>query len=116
MPGPMQSVYYATKAFVTSFSQALAEELKETGITVTALCPGMVDTEFVESSGMGKANIMKYQQVQNPAKTALIGYNDMMKGKLLSFDRPLMKFSTKWVIPFMPRKYLLALTRKIMEQ
>src|SRR5690606_38620052 len=48
LSGPLQSVYYATKAFVTSFSQALAEELRDKGVTATALCPGMVNTEFVE--------------------------------------------------------------------
>lgn len=116
MPGPMQSVYYASKAFVTSFSQALAEELKDTGVTVTALCPGMVDTEFVESSGMGNANIMKFQQAKHPAKTALTGYKDMMKGKLLSFDRSFLRFSTRWIIPLLPRNYLLGLSRKIMDK
>ena len=59
LPGPMQAVYYASKAFVTSFSQALSEELKDKGVTVTALCPGLVNTGFIESSGMqiGRAHV-----------------------------------------------------------
>lgn len=116
IPGPMQSVYYATKAFVTSFSQALAEELRDKGVTVTALCPGMVNTEFVESSGMGDANIMKYQKAANAQETAEVGYHDMMKGKLLSFDKKSMKFSMRWLSPFVPRRTLLKISRKTMEK
>lgn len=116
IPGPMQSVYYATKAFVTSFSQALAEELKDKGITVTALCPGMVDTEFVETSGMGEANIMRFQKAASSKKTAGTGYHDMMRGKLLSFDRKLLKFSMRWLTPFISRRTLLKISRKTMEK
>ena len=116
LPGPLQATYYATKAFVTSFSQAIAEELKDKGVTVTAFCPGIVDTEFVESSGMGTANIMKFQHAANPVKTAMIGYNDMLQGKLLSFDSSLMKFSLRWIIHFIPRRLLLNLSRKVMEK
>src|SRR4051812_3624413 len=47
-PGPLMAVYYATKAYVLSFSEALAEELRNTGVTVTALCPGPTDTDFAE--------------------------------------------------------------------
>ena len=47
MPGPLQAVYYATKAYVTSMSQAVAEEIADSEVTVTALCPGFVDTGFI---------------------------------------------------------------------
>lgn len=116
LSGPLQSVYYATKAFVTSFSQALAEELRDKGVTATALCPGMVNTEFVESSGMGDARIMKFQKAANAQATAEVAYHDMMKGKLLSFDRKLLKFSLRWLTPFIPRRTLLKITRKTMEK
>ena len=52
-PGPMMSVYYATKAYVLSFTEALANEVSGTGVTVTALCPGLTSTGFVDRSGMG---------------------------------------------------------------
>ena len=52
MPGPLQAVYYATKAYVTSFSQAVAEEVREFGISVTALCPGAVATDFVAAGDL----------------------------------------------------------------
>ena len=116
VPGPLQAVYFASKAFVTSFSQAIAEEVKEKGVTVTALCPGMVDTEFVDLSGMGESNIMKHQKPASPQKTAEIGYHDMMKGKLLSFDNRLLKFSINWVVQFFPRKTILKILRKIMDK
>ncbi len=116
LPGPMQSVYYASKAFVTSFSEALSEELRDKGVTVTALCPGLVNTEFVQISGMGEANILKFQKGSHPAKTAHIGYRDMMKGKRLSFDRPLLKIALLWLIPFIPRNTLLKISRNTMEK
>ena len=77
-PGPNVSVYYASKAFVYSFSYALAEELKHTGITVTALCPGTTRTEFFERAGMrlpGRWPVMDAQTV------AEIGYRGLMRGK-----------------------------------
>src|SRR5690554_5778183 len=116
LPGPMQSVYYASKAFVTSFSQALSEELKDKGITVTALCPGLVNTEFVESSGMGEAKIMKFQKAVPAKRTASIRYRDMMRGKLLSFDRTIMKLLIRWLTPFIPRRTLLKISRITMER
>ncbi len=51
--GPYMSLYYASKSFVLSFSEALAEELKGTGVTVTALCPGPTATGFEKNAGMG---------------------------------------------------------------
>jgi uncharacterized protein len=116
LPGPLQAVYYASKAFVTSFSQALAEELKNTGVTVTALCPGPVDTEFLEISEMGNANLLRAQKAAHPKKTARIGYRDMEKGKLLSFDNRLLGFSLRWLIHLLPRKTLLQISRKTMER
>jgi short-subunit dehydrogenase len=116
IPGPLQAVYYASKAFVTSFSQALSEELRNTGVTVTALCPGLVDTEFIDLSGMGESNIAKFQKGTSSEKTARIGYRDMMKGKLLSFDRPLLRITLRWLVPFIPRITLLKISRKTMEK
>ena len=77
-PGPLVNVYYATKAFVYSFSYALAEELAGTGIRVTALCPGMTRTEFFGRAGMrkGKAWLM-----MEPREVAEAGYRGLMKGK-----------------------------------
>jgi short-subunit dehydrogenase len=57
IPGPLQATYFATKAFVVSFSQALDQELRKKGVTVTALCPGPVKTEFIDVAGMSKSKM-----------------------------------------------------------
>jgi short-subunit dehydrogenase len=116
LPGPLQSVYYASKAFVTSFSQALAEELRDTGVTVTALCPGPVATEFFEIAEMQGVKMLKTQKATTPFKTAKIGYRDMVKGKLLSFDSNLLKFSLNWLVPISPRSWVLKVSKMTMEK
>lgn len=116
LPGPLQAVYYSSKAFVTSFSQALAEELNGTGITVTALCPGPVATEFFDTANMHGVKMLKTQKAMTPAKTAAIGYRDMMKGRLLSFDNGLLKFSLLRIVPFVPQKWVLKVSRMTMEK
>lgn len=116
LPGPLQAVYYASKAFVTSFSQALAEELNGTGITVTALCPGPVATGFFDTANMHGVKMLKAQKAMTPAKTAAIGYRDMMKGRLLSFDNGLLKFSLNWLVPLLPRRWVLKVSRMTMEK
>lgn len=116
LPGPLQAVYYASKAFVTSFSQALAEELNGTGVTVTALCPGPVATEFFDTANMHGVKMLKTQKAMTPAKTAAIGYRDMMKGRLLSFDNGLLKFSLLRIVPFVPQRWVLKVSRMTMEK
>jgi short-subunit dehydrogenase len=116
LPGPLQAVYYASKAFVTSFSQALAEELNGTGVTVTALCPGPVATGFFDTANMHGVKMLKAQKAMTPAKTAAIGYRDMMKGRLLSFDNGLLNFSLNWLVPLLPRRWVLKVSRMTMEK
>ena len=80
LPGPGMAVYYASKAYVLSFSEALHRELKPRGIRVTALCPGPVPTEFQTRSGM---RVDRSQQILTlPAdRVAQIGYDGFMRGK-----------------------------------
>jgi hypothetical protein len=83
-PGPLMAVYYATKAYVLSFSEALANELKGTGVTVTCLCPGPTRTEFMDRAGVGTGGILqKKGVVMEAAEVARRGYNGMMKGRRL---------------------------------
>lgn len=115
MPGPLQAVYYATKSFVISFSQAIAEELADTGVTSTALCPGAVDTGFVEAGELEGAALFQ-KPGASPESVAACGYEAMLKGELVKINEPSLNFALGWVIPFLPRKAVLKLSRKGMEK
>lgn len=77
--GPYMSVYYASKAFVLSFSQALREELLPYGVTVTALCPGPTATDFEKNAGIGNQRL--FSAAGSKEKIAKKGYKAMRKGK-----------------------------------
>lgn len=81
--GPLMSVYYATKAFVLSFSQALTRELKGTGVKVTALCPGPIRTNFDNTADLGESGLFKNLKVWDPNVVAEFGYKNMKRGKSL---------------------------------
>lgn len=81
-PGPLMAVYYATKAFLLFFSEALAHELRGSGVCVTALCPGPTRTGFQKRAGMRDTLLFKYA-VMNSREVALAGYEGLMKGKTL---------------------------------
>jgi hypothetical protein len=114
MPGPLQAVYYATKAFVLSFSQAIAEELSGTGVMVTTLCPGPVNTGFVEAGGL--EGVRAFRNAASAESVANCGYNAMEKGKLVTINNGLLGFVLNWVLPLFPRKTLLKISRKAMEK
>jgi uncharacterized protein len=80
-PGPFMAVYFASKAFVLSFSEALSEELRETGVTVTVLCPGPTVTGFQKRAGMERAPIGGRMVTGRAAFVARRGYAGMAKGK-----------------------------------
>ena len=106
LPGPLQAVYYATKAYVASFSNAIAQELSNTNITVTNLMPGATETEFGKTSGMDKTSL--FDKTASANSVALDGYNGMLKGKLdvisgLTFAQKIMLGS----LPFTPKKLVL---------
>ena len=79
-PGPLNSVYHGTKAFVQSFTQAIASEVKDKGITVTALLPGATDTDFFNKADMQQSKVAKEGQLSNAKKVAEDGYNALMSG------------------------------------
>lgn len=80
-PGPLMAVYYATKAYVLSFTEALAEELAGTGVTATALCPGPTTTEFQERAGFGDVPLLRGPLVWDAASVARIGWDGAKRGK-----------------------------------
>lgn len=80
MPNPFGAVYAATKAYVLSLSEALSEELRGTGVTVTALCPGPTSTHFAERSDMGRTRVFA-RNVMDAESVARAGYRGMMRGR-----------------------------------
>jgi uncharacterized protein len=80
MPGPFQASYSASKAFLYSFGEALREELKDTGVTVTVLMPGPTDTEFFERAGMEDTKVGSGKK-DDPAEVARDGFEALMDGK-----------------------------------
>jgi len=114
MPGPLQAVYFATKAYVTFFSNALSEELHDTNITVTNLMPGATESEFGATSGMDKTQM--FTKTASARSVAEDGYNAMLKGKIdvvsgLTGAQKMMMA----MIPFTPKKMLLKQIRKMQE-
>jgi len=83
VPGPWMSVYYATKAFLLSFSQAVDYELKSHGITVTTLCPGPTESEFKVRAGSQRSRLFDAFVMDAP-RVASVGYDGMMKGKAVA--------------------------------
>jgi len=83
VPGPLQSIYYATKAFVISFSEAIANELSNTSITVTVLCPGPTDTEFFDVANMSGIRGLK-RGTATAKDVAEVGYDHMISGKVIA--------------------------------
>ena len=115
VPGPLMAVYYATKAYVLSFSEALATELKNKNITVTALCPGPTETGFETTANLQQSKLFKGKKIPGANEVAKYGYKAMMKGdtvavhglgnKIMMFS---LRFSPRWavrnVVKWMSRK------------
>ncbi|AIQ51335.1 SDR family NAD(P)-dependent oxidoreductase [Paenibacillus sp. FSL R7-0331] len=109
-PGPMMSVYYATKAYVLSFTEALENELSGTGVTVTALCPGLTSTGFVDRSGMGASKLFQSGAIMEAGQVAEEGYRGFLNGKTLIMPgarNRLMKIFPR----FLPRKMVTRIVR-----
>lgn len=114
VPGPFAAVYYASKAYVLSFSQALAEELRGSGVTVTCLAPGATATGFAERAEMKRTLLFKLPMA-DAASVAKAGYRAMMAGKDLvipGLSNKMLALSGR----LMPRRAVLWISRKLIEQ
>lgn len=106
IPGPLQAEYYATKAYITSLSNAIAYEVKDTGVSVTTLMPGAIETGFAKAGGL--TNTKMFYHGAKPADVARDGYKAMQKGKLNVFaglspvQRPFVG-----MMPMMPKKTIM---------
>lgn len=111
LPGPLQTTYYATKAFVNSFSFGLNQEVKRYGVTVTALCPGPVNSGFEAAAGMEGSGLFK--SAATAQSTALKGYKAMEKGKLSVITDLRLKFAFTFLLPFVPKRFVLRSVEKL---
>lgn len=105
LPGPMQSVYFASKAFVTSLTQSIASEIRNSSVTITAFCPGAVATGFVEAGGLEGVGL--WDKAASASSAAEFGMEAMEKGKLVAINDKKYEFFVKAVVPLIPRKLLL---------
>jgi uncharacterized protein len=111
-PGPFMAVYYATKAYVLSFSEALREELSGTGVTVTCICPGATRTEFSKRARMEGAKLFRSEM--SAAEVARLGYKGIQRGTAVvvtGFKNRL----TAQLVPMLPRSAVLKVIRKLNE-
>ncbi len=112
MPGPLQAVYFATKAFVQSYSQALDHEVRPRGVTVTVLAPGYVGTGFADRAGLHGTNLVKGGG-KTPASVAKHGYDAMIQGRLVTVNEAPLSFLVNWVIPLLPRRMVLKMIARM---
>jgi uncharacterized protein len=113
-PGPLMAVYFATKAYVLSFSEAIANELEGTGVTVTVLCPGSTISAFHERTGMADSKLVKGQKMMDAQTVAQIGYDALMRGKTIVIPGLLNKILAKSV-RFVPRNLVTKIVRTMQE-
>jgi uncharacterized protein len=113
-PGPLMAVYYATKAYVIMFSEAIANELKGSGVTVTCLCPGATATKFAGRAKMEESRLFKMGAMRSE-DVARAGYRAMMRGRTMVipglFNKLLMQS-----VRFSPRKLVTAVSRMVQEK
>jgi short-subunit dehydrogenase len=113
--GPLMAVYYATKAYVISFSEGLANELKGTGVTVTCLCPGATDTGFQKRAETENSVLFKRLRPMDAKTVALDGYRALRSGKTLAISG-LHNWLLAESLRFAPRKLVTAISRKMLDK
>jgi len=114
LPGPLMAVYYASKAYVLSFSQALANELRGTGVTVTALCPGPTRTGFQKRGVMEDSRLVQ-GNIADAASVALAGYRGLMAGKTIVIPGVSNQL-IPWVVRLSPRGMVTRVVRRMQER
>ena len=113
--GPTMAVYYATKAYVLHFSEALDNEVRDKGVTVTALCPGATESGFQAAAAMEESALVKGKKLPTSKAVAEYGYAAMMRGKTIAIHG-LMNTILAISVRFMPRKLVVMVTRKMQDK
>lgn len=111
-PGPYMAVYYATKAFVLSFSEAIGAELDGTGVTVTALCPGPTASGFQDKADMHASALVKGKKLPTSAEVAAAGYRAMQRGQRV-FVPGFMNWVMAQSVRFTPRNIVTAMVKQM---
>ena len=111
-PGPLMAIYYASKAFVLSFSEALWEEARGTGVKVSCLCPGPTESKFRERAGTGKTRISRAGTPMTSMSVARMGYDAWQANKRVEVTG-LRNRITASLAPFLPRTILLRIVRNL---
>ena len=113
--GPTMAVYYATKAYVLSFSEAVDNEVSDKGVTVTTLCPGATESGFQAAAAMEESNLVKGKKLPTSKEVAEYGYASMMKGKTVAIHG-FMNWIMANSVRFTPRALVVNITRKIQDK
>lgn len=113
--GPLMAVYYATKAYVLSFSEALDNEVREDGVTVTALCPGATESGFQAAAAMEESNLVKGRKLPTSREVAEYGYAAMLQGKTVAIHGWLNRMMA-YSVRFVPRSIVVRITRKMQDK
>lgn len=112
-PGPKMAVYFATKAYVLSFSQAIGREVKKDGITVTAFCPGPTNTNFMDDSQMIVSKMVAGHTLPTPENVARCAYKAMLSGKTVAIHGTKNRLMAN-LNRFVPRNWATAITDKLL--
>lgn len=113
--GPTMAVYYATKAYVLSFSEAIDNEVRDKGITVTTLCPGATESGFQAVAEMEESNLVKGKKLPSSKEVAVYGYAAMLKGKTVAIHG-VMNWIMANSVRLTPRSIVVKITRKIQDK
>jgi uncharacterized protein len=113
--GPTMAVYYATKAYVLSFSEAIDNEVSDKGVTVTALCPGATESGFQAAAAMEESKLVKGKKLPTSKEVAEYGYKAMLRGKTVAIHGLMNAFLANSV-RFMPRAVVVKVTRMMQDK
>ncbi len=114
-PGPLMAVYYATKAYVLSFTEALANEVAGSGVVVSCFCPGATDTGFAKRAGTEESRLFKKLRPMNAEAVARDGYRGLMAGRTVVISG-VQNWLVAKSVRFAPRKMVTAISRWVAEK
>lgn len=113
--GPTMAVYFATKAYVLSFSEAVDNEVRNQGVSITTLCPGATESGFQAAAAMEESNLVKGKKLPSSKEVAEYGYRAMMQGQTVAIHG-MMNWILANSVRFIPRAWVVKITRKLQDK